>query len=106
MIIVKDFLYSHFGEPIKGKGDPNLVRFAHNWNNGMLEYWNIVAGQGDVASFPSLLTGYHQRLVFIKYDLPLFHSVKNTRLIDSKIPRNICRWMSSFFNSKVGNQCL
>jgi hypothetical protein len=19
----------------------NLVRFAHNWNNGMLEYWNI-----------------------------------------------------------------
>ena len=60
---------------------------------------------GDVASFPSLLTGYHQRLVFIKYDLPVFHSVKNTRLIDSKIPRNICRWMSSFFNSEVRNQC-
>jgi hypothetical protein len=19
----------------------NLVRFAHNWNDGMLEYWNI-----------------------------------------------------------------
>ena len=19
----------------------NLVRFAHNWNNGMLEYWDI-----------------------------------------------------------------
>jgi len=20
---------------------PNLVRFAHNWNNGTMEYWNL-----------------------------------------------------------------
>ena len=30
--------YHHYPSRLRGK---NLVRFAHNWNNGMLEYWNI-----------------------------------------------------------------
>jgi len=53
----KQKLYFHYKD---------LVRFAHNWNNGMFEYWNI--GEKQEQSFISFKI-HHSTIPTLQYSM-------------------------------------